>query len=197
LAGRYRLAPPVHGQAAETYDVSLNGPAGYLNILIPPDAVVASAAVVGATAGISWKFHGVFALRDYQFAQIGVDWFKTATILNVMVQVKRNAGPFLAAGADSLSDRIVERIPSSTVTGYTLPLLSFGNIGKAKEWRGYPILPVNKVQSYSLPISSVDYVIISGETLKPLPDGLVGWKQTQGLSPFLMTIETIDSMYVG
>jgi len=197
------MATEVQSGRTETYALSLK-PAGYLNVLIPPDATVLSAKVLGAPSTIAWKYLGVFTLRSYQFAQIGVDdytphWPRSSQTapLSVMIQVSRNTRQYAAASADQLSDTVIKRLSQSSVSGTALPGLSFGNVERANEWRGSPILPVNKIQSYQLTQSNVGYVIITSGNLQSLLSNYVNWKQTQGMLPFLITMETIMAVYAG
>jgi hypothetical protein len=182
----------------ETYTLSLPS-AGYLNVLIPPDATVLSAELLGAQSGITWKYHGTFGLRCYQFAQIGVEISEgvQVTYLNVRIQVNRNTKTYIAAGADPLSDQIIERLSRNPTSGYTLPGLSFSNIEHSKEWRGYSIMPVMKVQNYQLPLSRINYVIITSEQLQTLLAPFMILKHRQGVEPFLMTTQTISTVYAG
>jgi len=189
----------------ETYTVSVRipeGPAGYVNILIPPDAEVTSAELLGSS-GVEnlrgFKYQGAFNLRCYKFAQMSFAWdvLSANSVIDVEVRVKRNSIPYQPVYSDPISDKIMERLVSWPVSGEISPGLSFGYLEKAADWRGYPLLPVNKNAGYQLPQSNIKYVIITSSAMEPSLNDLLVWKHTQGLEPFVMTTQTIDGMYLG
>lgn len=196
---------PSLGQNLETYTVSIHipdGPAGYVNILIPPDATVTSAELLGSS-GVQnlrgFKYQGAFNLRCYKFAQMSFAWdvLSANSVIDVEVGVERNSISYQPVYSDPISDKIMERLVSWPVSGYVSPGLSFGSLEKAADWKGYPLLPVNKSSGFQLPQSNIRYVVITSDEMKSLLDAFLAWKRAQGLEPFVMTTQTIESMYVG
>ena len=195
-------------QNLETYAVSVQlqlvtNPVAYVNILIPPDASVASTQLLGSS-GIEnlrdFRFQGTFNLRCYKFAQMSFagDFRGASQSIDVQVQVTRNSVSYQPAAADPISDAIMERLVALPVTGqFGDGGLSFGNLERAADWRGYPLLPVNKNAGYQLPQSNIKYVIITSSTMEPSLNDFLVWKHTQGLEPFVMTTQTIDGTYIG
>jgi hypothetical protein len=193
-------------QNLETYTVSVQlatNPIGYINILIPPDASVASTQLLGSS-GIEnlrdFRFQGTFNLRCYRFAQMSFagDLRGASQSITVQIQVNRNSVSYQPAHADPVSDAIMERLMSLPVTGqFGNGGLSFGNLERAADWRGYPLLSVNKNGGYQLPQSNVKYVVITSSQTESSLNAFLDWKRIQGLEPFVMTTQTIDSTYVG
>lgn len=192
-------------QNSETYTVSVHlttNPVGYINILIPPDATVASTQLLGSS-GIEnlrdFKYQGTFNLRCYKFAQMSFagDLRGASQSIDVQIQVNRNSISYQPAPADPVSDTIMERLATLPVSGMIAGGLSFGNLERAADWRGYPLLPVNKNGGYQLSQSSIKYVLITSSMMEPSLNDFLAWKRAQGLEPFVMTTQTIDSTYVG
>jgi hypothetical protein len=196
-----RLPP----SAFETYRVSVHiggGPVGYVNVLIPPDATVLSARLLGSS-GVenlrNFRYEGTFSLRCYRFAQMSFSAeLSEQSTIDVEVKVNRNSVSYQPAHADPLSDAIMERLLAWPASGqFANGGLSFGNLEKAGDWRGYPLLSVNKNTGYQLPQSNVKYVVITSSQTESSINAFLDWKRVQGLEPFVMTTQTIDGTYVG
>jgi len=192
-------------QDSETYTVSVHlttNPVGYINILIPPDATVASTKLLGSS-GIEnlrdFKYQGTFNLRCYKFAQMSFagDLRGASQSIDVQIQVTRNSISYQPAPADPVSDTIMERLVALPVSGMIAGGLSFGNLERVADWRGYPRLTVNKNAGYQLSQSGIKYVLVTSSMMEPSLNDFLAWKRAQGLEPFVMTTQTIDGMYVG
>lgn len=175
---------------------------GYINVLIPPDASVLSVELIGISGRINLtdlNYRGVFNLRCYKFAQITAEFddCDESAIINFRVQVKRNTIEYVSCTNDSLADELMDRLKSCPYSGNVLPLLAYLNLENAEQWRGYPILPVEKKPDYQLPPQNVDYLVITSDDKESLISNLLAWKQASGFDTYVMLTQTIDEMYIG
>lgn len=175
---------------------------GYINVLIPPDASVLSVELIGTGGKINLtdlSYRGVFNLRCYKFAQITAEFdnYDSSAIINFRVQVTRNTVEYVSCTNDSLADEIMDRVKSCPYSSSVLPHLAYLNLENAEQWRGYPILPVEKNPAYQLPPQNVDYLVVISSERESLIGNLLDWKQASGLDTYVMSIQTIDEMYTG
>jgi hypothetical protein len=205
--------PDAHGdEPIEVYDVPFQTndlgsffSGMFLNVLIPPDAQVDSFTLASTSEEIdnaTVTYVGSFSLRCYRFAQaiLVYDftniWDDTIEV-NVTVQVSRNTVQYTPCSIDELADTIMQRLKEFPFSGNTLPGSAFGNLNNSDSWRGYPVLPVNKVSGYQLPQEKVDFLVIADGYKFPVLYDLLVLKSQQGLHTFFMFTQDIASNYVG
>jgi hypothetical protein len=176
-------------------------PGGYINVLIPPDASVISVELNGTSGNINLTdliFQGVFNLRCYKFAQITAEYenWDSNGLINFTVKVQRNSVEYTPCGNDSLADELMTRLKACPYSSSISPGLAYLNLENAEQWRGYPVLPVEKTPDYQLPQQNVNYLVITSSDKDPLLGNLLAWKQASGFDTYVMFNQTIDSMYM-
>jgi len=186
----------------EIYRIGIIHSGGYINVLIPPDASVLSVELIGTSGDINLtdlSYRRVFNLRCYKFAQITAEyegWDPDARI-NFIVHIQRNTVEYTPCDSDRLADEIMDRLKSCPYSASVLPNLAYLNLENAGQWRGYPILPVEKKPDYQLSPQNVDYLVITGSDKESLIGNLLDWKQSSGLDTYVMSNQTINEMYIG
>ncbi len=176
----------------------------FVNILIPPDATVESCsltAISGSYRDANFTYSGCFNLRCYKFAQgtVGLDYssWPISVVMNVTLVLNRNAVQYTPCSGDSIADKVMERVNATSSANIFTPGLLFANLGHLQDWRGYPVLPVNKAPGYSLPTQSVDYLIIGSIDKFTAMYDLMLLKAQQGFNVFFMSTQDIAANYFG
>ncbi len=174
---------------------------GHINVLIPPDASVVSVDLVNTFGSIeltNFSYQGTFNLRCYKFAQINLQYKNRDQYSKISfeVTVQRNSVDYYPCENDPLVDTIMERLKQCAYAGNVGPMYACLNLEDSEQWRGYPILDVKKNPEFVLPQQNVDYLVIVSEKNQPSIENLVKCKQDLGLDTFVMTIETIQEVYL-
>lgn len=197
------LFQPINHETESPYRlIGLIFSGGYINVLIPPDASVLSVELNGTSGGINvtdLSYRGMFNLRCYKFAQITAEYEggDQNALINFTVRIQRNTVAYIPCNNDALADEIMDRLQLCPYSGHIVPLLAYLNLEYAEQWRGYPVLPVEKNPDYQLNQQNVDYLVITSNDKKPLIDGFLAWKQASGFDTYVMSNQIIDEVYIG